>query len=245
MAASLDATALARSRRDGILPLTAEEGLALFDTALAMDEAALVPARVDYAALRAQAEAGQLPPLYQRLTRVTARREPAADGIPLAERLASRSEAERRDLVLDLVVAQIAAVLGHASPSGISPTRAFTELGFDSLTAVELRNRLGAVSGLKLPTTLIFDYPTPDALADYLVAEVAPAEAAGGDPDEARFRQALESLPFSRLKTSGVVELLLGLTQTVDDETESADGSGAIDDMDVDDLVQMALDTTE
>ncbi|MDX2590667.1 type I polyketide synthase, partial [Streptomyces sp. WI04-05A] len=243
MAASLDATALARSRRDGILPLSAEEGLALFDTALAMDEAALVPARVDYAALRAQAEAGQLPPLYQRLTRVTARREPAADGIPLAERLVSRSAAERRDLVLDLVVAQIAAVLGHASPSGISPARAFTELGFDSLTAVELRNRLGVASGLKLPTTLIFDYPTPDALADYLVAEVTPAGAAAGDPDEAKFREALASLPFSRLKTSGVVELLLELTASAGDE--SADGSGAIDDMNVDDLVQMALDTTE
>jgi NAD(P)-dependent dehydrogenase (short-subunit alcohol dehydrogenase family)/acyl carrier protein len=249
MAAELDEAILARSRRGGILPLSAEEGLALFDLALAMDEAVLVPARVDFAALRAQAESGELPPLYQALTRVAVRKRPAADGENLARRLAGKSEAERREAVLDLVRAEIAAVLGYASPGEISPVRAFTELGFDSLTAVELRNRLIAATGLKLTATLIFDYPTPEALADRLAAEAVPNEQAAADSDESRFRRAVESVPFARLKRAGLVELLLGLAAEGGADGAAADADGEapdqIDGMDVDALVRMALDSTE
>ncbi|MFB6893996.1 SDR family NAD(P)-dependent oxidoreductase, partial [Kitasatospora sp. NPDC056327] len=250
MAATLDEASRARTRRSGILPMTAEEGLALFDAALALDEAATVPAKVDYAALRAQASGGGLPPLYRGLVRgagAPARRAAAAPaGVPLAERLAELSEPEREDLLLDLVRAEVASVLGHASPVGIDTGRAFTELGFDSLTALELRNRLTTVSGLNLSPTLVFDYPTPAALAGHLVQGIRPAP----ESDEARIRRLLDAVPLARLKSAGVVELLTRLAEGSDGPEAPAPAPGdddtvAIDDMDVDDLVSLALETTE
>jgi acyl carrier protein len=170
MAAGLDDVDRARIRRAGMLPLEPEHGLELFDTALALDEAALVPVQLDLAMLRAQARAGALAPLLSGLVRVPAKR---ADGHgSLAKRLAETPEQERDAVVLELVRAQVAAVLGHSSPDAIDPQRAFKELGFDSLAAVELRNRLSQASGLRLPATLVFDYPTSAAAAGYLREQV-------------------------------------------------------------------------
>ncbi|MFH8477225.1 type I polyketide synthase, partial [Streptomyces sp. NPDC018000] len=137
---------------------------------------ALVPVRLDVDALRAQGT--ELSPLYHHLTGRPARRQATsrtaiAAASSLGERLAALPESERHEAVLNLVRGQVAAVLGHATPEAIEPDRAFSDLGFDSLTAVELRNGLGGSTGLQLPATLVFDYPTAGALADFLLAEVS------------------------------------------------------------------------
>ncbi len=168
MTADLGEADLARARRTGIAPFSNERGLELFDVAMGTGEPLLVPVRLELAALRAQARAGMLQPLFRGLVRIPARR--ALSG-SLAQRLAGLPEAEREGHVLELVRSQVAAVLGHPSPEMVAPGRAFKELGFDSLTAVELRNRLGQATGLRLPATLVFDYPNAASVARHLREE--------------------------------------------------------------------------
>ncbi|MEU1313362.1 SDR family NAD(P)-dependent oxidoreductase, partial [Streptomyces cinnamoneus] len=176
---------LERMRRTGLAPLESKEGLDLFDAALASGETFLVPTPVDPAALGEQARHGTLPPLLSSLVRVPTRRQavarataPAGDGF--AERLGRMGPDERARHLLELVRAQAAAVLGHTSGEAVAGDSAFKDLGFDSLTGVELRNRLTAATGLTLPATLVFDHPTPAALADEMLARLAPAAAGGG-----------------------------------------------------------------
>jgi acyl carrier protein len=98
-----------------------------------------------------------------------------ADGeTPLAERLAGMDPAEAGQAVLELVCGHVAVVLGYGHASAVDPGRTFRELGFDSLTAVELRNRLAAATGLRLPATLIFDHPNPGALSAHLGSRMRP-----------------------------------------------------------------------
>ncbi|GDY42842.1 hypothetical protein SANT12839_037240 [Streptomyces antimycoticus] len=185
MTGELDEADVSRMSRGGVVALSATEGLELFDAAYRTDEALLVPVRLDLAVLRAEAaSAGVVAPLLRGLVRVPARRaaEGAAASGALARRLAGLSEAEQLDALLELVRTQVAAVLGHDSLDTVEPHRSFRELGFDSLTAVELRNALGAVSELRLPATLVFDYPTPVVLAEFLRAEVVGAAAAVSGP---------------------------------------------------------------
>ncbi|MEU4476420.1 beta-ketoacyl synthase N-terminal-like domain-containing protein, partial [Micromonospora sp. NPDC023888] len=134
-----------------------------------------VAVTLDPTTLRHQATTGTLPALLRNLVR-TPRRAAAASG-DLPARLAGQSPAEKRAVLDGVVRGQIAQVLGHASVDGVDPTRAFKELGFDSLTAVELRNRLATATGLRLPATLIFDHPTPAALVAYLEDQLAPGRA--------------------------------------------------------------------
>jgi acyl transferase domain-containing protein/NADPH:quinone reductase-like Zn-dependent oxidoreductase/acyl carrier protein len=168
---------LARMARVGMSPLAADEGLALLDAALVQDQAHLTPVRIDIAKLRAAVQgAPEVPPLWRVLAGGPARRAAAntvADGgDSLRARLAVMSGKDRDQVVLGLVRAQVSAVLGHSDPEAVEAAGAFTEVGFDSLTAVELRNRLSAATGLRLPATLIFDYPNPAALARHLRAEL-------------------------------------------------------------------------
>ncbi|RRQ77931.1 type I polyketide synthase, partial [Streptomyces griseofuscus] len=182
MTDGLAAADRARMARSGVLPLPTGEGLRLFDTALASDEAVLAPVRLDTGALRD----GEAPPVLRALAPAPAGRRAvqaatsagssaAAHGPSLAERLAELPEGEGEKTVLDLVRAEVAAVLGHASDRTVRPEHAFQDLGFDSLTAVELRNRLNRTTGLRLPATLIFDHPTPALLARHVFTEVAGA----------------------------------------------------------------------
>ncbi len=158
--------------RSGVLALPFEECLELFDMARGMEEPVVVPVRLDIASLRAQAIVGTMPSVLRGLVRTPARRVSQDAGGSLARRLAGIAEGERLRTVLDLVRGEAAVVLGHASATTVPARRAFKDLGFDSLAAVELRNRLGAATGLRLPATLVFDYPTPTVLAGRLLQEL-------------------------------------------------------------------------
>jgi NAD(P)-dependent dehydrogenase (short-subunit alcohol dehydrogenase family)/acyl carrier protein len=241
----------ARMRQGGILALSAEEGLELLDLAYAADRAQMLPIRLDAAALQAQVRSsGMVPPLLRGLIRLPA--SPMADALrgQLARRLMSKPESERGRLALDMVRAEISVVLGHTSLEDIDALRPFSELGFDSLTAVELRNRLGTASGLQLPATVVFDYPTPSALSDFLVSEIAASTeetADGGEQDsqaEVRdFREAVASIPLDRLKEAGVMATLERLTGLAD-PTQPALGDDSIDqidEMDVESLLELTL----
>nr|APD71667.1 type I polyketide synthase 2 [Streptomyces sp.] len=178
MTTKLDEADLHRMARGGVRPMPSDQALALLDAALATGEPFLAPARLDMAALRAAA--GGVPHLLRSLARKLPRSSavrpaPAAEAEQLGTRLAGLPEADRRQTVLDAVLSQAALVLGHASADAVDPDRGFLELGFDSLTAVELRNRLGTVTGTRLPATLLFDYPEPTGLADHLLGRLAPA----------------------------------------------------------------------
>jgi polyketide synthase 12 len=179
MAATLDEAELARGRRRGMLGLTAAQGLALFDAALASTEPVLLPARLDLASLRARAaEGAAIPTVLRDLVRPSARRAAAAAATAqsLQQRLSGRDPQERAELLLNLVRENVASVLGLPGPGAVEPGKAFKDAGFDSLTAVELRNRLSEVAGVRLPATLVFDYPTPAALVELLQERLRPAE---------------------------------------------------------------------
>ncbi|MFD9240033.1 SDR family NAD(P)-dependent oxidoreductase [[Kitasatospora] papulosa] len=170
MTARLDGAALQRTRRGGMLGLTAESGMALFDAGLDSADAALVPTVLDLADLRATSAGGPVPPLLRGLVRAgrqTARTVAPASG-SMADQLAALPADEQERFLVDLVRGHAATVLGHTSPDTVDAARAFKEAGFDSLTAVELRNRLGSGTGLRLSATVVFDYPTPTALARQL-----------------------------------------------------------------------------
>ncbi|MEU3188991.1 SDR family NAD(P)-dependent oxidoreductase, partial [Streptomyces sp. NPDC006923] len=190
MVGRLDEADISRMKRAGLPPLRAAEGLALFDTAVATGAAAVVPMRIDPAALRTQALAGTLSPLLRGLVRVPARRAVDTNGASggmsgLQRQLAGLGDAEQDRLLLDLVRTQVAVVLGYAGPDAVEADRAFKELGFDSLTAIELRNQLGGATGLRLPPTLVFDYPTSSSLAGYLRTEIIGDDPADTLPDRA------------------------------------------------------------
>ncbi|WP_037966562.1 beta-ketoacyl reductase, partial [Streptomyces sp. PRh5] len=165
---------LSRLRRGGVQPLSTEQGLALFETATALGAPLAVPARLDLAAF---SRGGRpVPALLRGLTagglaaRPTAAVAVAAGG--LAARLAALSPAEREQEVLEIVRASVAVVLGHAHPGDIDPQWAFRDMGIDSLTGLELRNRLANETGLTLPATLVFDQPTPLEVARFLCPEI-------------------------------------------------------------------------
>ncbi len=246
MTSHLDATDLRRLSRTGLAALPSDEGLALFDTALRTDRAVLVPARLDTVALRAQPE---VPPVLRALVRAPKLRETSApQTLTFRQRFAGLEATERGHAVLDVVRAQVAAVLGYASPERVEPDRGFLDLGLDSLTALELRNRLGRESGTRLPATLIFDHPTPAAVARHLESEVFPAERTAEEPDpdevdEAGFRRALATIPLARFQEAGLVRTLLQLADPAGEpaDTNEQEHGSALDTMDLDSLIRVAL----
>ncbi|MEE1943420.1 SDR family NAD(P)-dependent oxidoreductase, partial [Streptomyces sp. TRM 70361] len=168
-----------RATRSGLPVLTADEGLVLLDEALTGPDPAVVPGAVDVTGFAGRPD---VPHLLRGLVRGRRRTAAVAREAGFADRLRALPPAERAQVLLDWVRSEAATVLGFAGADAVERDRAFKDLGFDSLTAVELRNRLGAATGTRLPATLVFDYPTPDALAERLEADLVPP---ARDPAEA------------------------------------------------------------
>ncbi len=173
MTATLGEADLRRIQRAGVTGLSLQEGLELFDAAHRLGKPVVIPARFDIAQLHEQAIRGELAAPARGLVHTQAKRAAGGAGGSLARRLARTAEDEREKLLLDLIRTHAAAVLGHSSSRAVAAQSSFKEIGFDSLAAVELRNRLSADAGVRLPATLTFDHPTPLALARHLLEKLA------------------------------------------------------------------------
>ncbi|WP_309231647.1 type I polyketide synthase [Nocardia sp. SYP-A9097] len=251
MTGSLDEAGRGRIIRAGVAAFSDAEGLELFDEVLRRDEALLVPVRLD---LGRQRPATEVPALLRGLVRGVVRPRAAtavaAEANTLRQRLTEADAQERKTLLEDLVREKVARVLRYPVVAEVDPELAFQELGFDSLTAVELRNQLTAVTGLRLPATLVFDHPTPEAVAGYIAERLAPAAGPAGDLgdasrdiDDESVRRLLAAISPQRLRSAGLLDALLRLGEPprpAADDLESI-APESIADMDVDGLVRMAL----
>ncbi|MCX4902869.1 type I polyketide synthase [Streptomyces sp. NBC_00878] len=187
MTANVSESDLKRIARIGLRQLDPREGMALMDAAVTTGAGATVPVRLDVSVLDTDA------PTTPVLLRGLAPRGTTGPAIPaggLRERLLPLSDTDRATALVDLVRAETATAAGLAAGSAVPPGKPFQSLGFDSLMSVDLRNRLATLTGLKLPATLVFDHPTPTALADLLFQELDLASAQAPDPAQL----ALESL---------------------------------------------------
>nr|AJW65407.1 type I modular polyketide synthase [Nocardiopsis sp. CMB-M0232] len=250
MTSHLRGADLARMARTGVLGLTDEHGIALLDAALGLDLPVAVPLRLDAAALNASGPA----PLWRSLARTPARRAVRAAVAPeapggLVGRLAPLAAEERSRVLAEVVRGEAAAVLGRGDPRAMGDDRPFRDFGFDSLTAVELRNRLSTLTGVALTATAVFDYPTVAALTRHLLDEMLPdgdgdgdgAAQARDDADDAALRRRIDAVPIARLRESGLLDALLRLAEPMPTTVPTAAGTNAdIETMDVAALVRAA-----
>jgi polyketide synthase 12 len=250
MTGGLEAVDFARFARDGITAMSSTQALQLLDTAMVIDEPFLLAAHIDTTALRAKFDGGTLPPMFVDLINAPARRQvddslaAAKSKSALLQRLEGLPEDEQQEILLDLVRSHIATVLGNTTAEAIDPDRAFQELGFDSLTAVEMRNRLKAATGLPLSPTLIFDYPNSSALAGYFHQELVGASVEAAPkavPGEEEIQRVVASIPVKRLRQAGVLELLLSLANEAEGADADMNREKDLATMDLDDLVNAAF----
>ncbi|MFJ4656840.1 type I polyketide synthase [Nocardia sp. NPDC088792] len=237
MTGALDRTALARLDRLGLAPLDRADGLRLFDEALTAAEPVTALLRLDTDKLRLEAHTGPIPAVLHGFVRGRGRSAPAPrEELSLAARLAGVAEPKRRGVVLDLVRENVAAVLGYGSADDIGPDRGFSQLGLDSLGGVELRNRLSKASGLSLPSTLVFDYPTAGDAADYLLTHIvvtAPAHPvpAAAPGDMAQLEALLERIIASGGDNDETVAGLRGVNERLRAHLAGKWSDGEFDDL--------------
>ncbi|WP_320065551.1 type I polyketide synthase [Micromonospora sp. RTGN7] len=252
----MDEAALAQLRRRGVLPMApplavaamvqAVRGNEKFVSVVDMDWASFIPA---FTSVRPSPLFADLPEAKAALAASQPDGENGDTAASLADSLRAVSDSEQNRILLRLVRGHASTVLGHGSADGIGPRQAFQEVGFDSLAAVNLRNSLHAATGLRLPATLIFDYPTPEALVGYLRAELLrePDDDLAGR--EENLRRVLASVPIARFREAGVLETLLGLADAdvaaPDEQAPAATNDvELIDALDIAGLVQRALGRT-
>jgi acyl carrier protein len=175
-----------------------------------------------------------LPPLFSGLLRVPAQRTATRS---LAETLGSVPEAEREEHVLEVVRTQVAATLGHNSTEAVDPQQAFTDLGFDSLAAVELRNRLVAATGIPLQPTAVFDYPSSESLAEHLFAQVDVGRSGGAGEEKeirgalARLEELIEGIDRDDLLRKSTQARLRSFMTTLSDSAQADDAEGSEEDL--------------
>jgi acyl carrier protein len=183
-------------------------------------------------------------PEARRITQVAEaqRRDVESAGSAIREQLRALPEAKRAGLVVDLVRTHAAAVLGHSSVATVGVDKAFRELGVDSLAAIEIRNQLVAATGLIMPASLVFDYPTARVLADYLLGQILPdsGSPAVDSDEESEMRAALGSLSLAQLRQSGLLEPLLLLSRRSTGGIPTSDGE-SIETMELEDLAEAVL----
>jgi rifamycin polyketide synthase module 1/2/3 len=251
----MDEAALAQLRRRGVLPMApplavtamvqAARGNEKFVTVADMDWGSFIPA---FTSVRPSPLFADLPEAKAALAASQPDSGDSDTAASLADSLRAVPDSEQNRILLRLVRGHASTVLGHGGADGIGPRQAFQEVGFDSLAAVNLRNSLHAATGLRLPATLIFDYPTPEALVGYLRAELLrePDDDLAGREDD--LRRVLASVPIARFREAGVLEALLGLADAdgvaPDEPAATADDVELIDELDVAGLVQRALGRT-
>jgi len=241
MTAHLDTTDLTRLTATGLTPITSEQGLALFDAALACQQPNLLATPFNTGALTRQARRNALDPILSGL--VTSRPQAAtASPRTLAATLAGQTPRQRLDTLTAMVTATTAAVLSHPDPAGLDPDRPFKDLGIDSLTALELRNTLSRHTGLTLPATLAFDHPTPMALAHHLTTQLGGAAPASTTNDYVRqIQELITSIPAGRLEEADILELLKKLASNDYGDTDHEEKRSRIANMDAEDLIAIAL----
>jgi NADP-dependent 3-hydroxy acid dehydrogenase YdfG len=244
---------VARARGGGVLAMPPQLAVAALSMVLAQDQATAVVADLEWARFAPGFTASRPSPLLAEIAEAQQAIEaggvqPAGQG-RLVERMAALPVAEQEQLVLDLVCQEAAAILGHASAAAVRPGVAFRDAGFDSLTAVEFRNRLAVATGQQLPATLVFDYPTPQILAGWLRTVMLPAseESADASAEEAEIRRALASISLARLRGAGLMGPLLRLAEFQYEESpaDEEDEASLIDAMDAQSLIRMARGNAE
>lgn len=205
-----------RLTRMGITPISTAAAMRMLDAALHTGRPYLVPIGMNLGLLRTAAAVTELPPLFRALLHTRPRvTQQVGDPGQLAKRLAGLDAQQQHAVVVEMVRTPISMVLGYASPADIPPDREFTEMGIDSLSSIELGTHLRALTGLKVPNSAIFQYPTANLLARHLLDQLAPEETELADPIVAEVEMLLSRL--AAIHTDGTVpgELIERLSASV------------------------------